>query len=156
MKPELRCILNFLYVDNLKILGGSFFRKVAFKRNIIFRWKITSRFRTCAFPRSNDNTSDLGKARHINGICTAWVSFLSVSFQYELILVQGGLLDFWYGSTNVKQFCSDPQIIRPTNQLSSLEKQLDTKKMAWIMRTRNIRPQIISPTPNFRPLIAHL
>ena len=46
----------------------------------------------------------------------------------------------------------------PNNQLSSFETKVDTKKMVWTKKrhTRNITPQIISPTPDFKPHIVHL
>ena len=55
-----------------------------------------------------------------------------------------------------------PQIIRPSfsktpnNQLSSFDNKFDTIKWLGQWHTRNIRPQIISPTANFRPQITHL
>ena len=42
------------------------------------------------------------------------------------------------------------------NQLSNFEKNLTLKKCLGQWHARNIRPRIISPTPNFRPQITHL
>ena len=69
---------------------------------------------------------------------------------------EGELFDFWNGGVNVKQFLKTPKIIRPTflktsnNQLSSSEKNLMLRKWLGHWHIRNIRPQILSPTPNFR------
>ena len=83
-------------------------------------------------------------------------------FQDSWLKSQGGdSLTFGTEVLMSSNFLKNPNIQTsfsksPNNQLSSSEINLDTKKWLGQLHTRNIRPQMISTTPNLKPHMALL